>query len=729
MTNAPDWVDRVRSYVGFASSLTDKEDRSVVERLLSRAAELIASAESMRGEQRRAIADIFISAASGWIETEMQPYSPPAAQYAISLMREGRDEQAELYLSTLGSGLTVLGASLASSSRTSEAFAANEEAVQVYRQLESIAPNRYTQELANVLNNVAGDLYAHGRLNEAQLRCQEAAHLYESLAQREADDGRKLFYRRRLVQSLVNSGSILLESGDSANALQALREAETRGIHELPDDDPARPVLLARLNQLLANVYIHVEKPERAVNALQQAISTFRTIVAEGATDSAPELAAALTAFGSLAATTGEIQTALDATEDAAQIYLTLDAHGGARNTPNMAATFINLANRYLDVGQPDRAGEVGGLGLQLYRQLAREDPDTYRKDLLAALVQHAKVLSEAGRENEAHVLLSEAGELSEEPERHTRVRAERSQYRHGVSRTTGTVQAILFRNGTAAVCAQQGALSVWDLQTGRREATSTYNGLALALSLYDGSARLLALAEDGRASFVDVMTGDSVDFDARISPAVTVARLSEDGRRLALGEKAGDVSIWAVDEKPSRIGTHHMHGWPSALAFSPSGKQLIAGSTDGAVELWDISKTEQASTSARPSGRGWVTAISALDDDGSRLAIGKSSGFVTIWDLPGDQRIAEITGHTDSVNAIAVVKERSVIITGSDDRTIRLWDMTTGSQLLVLLSHARVSSLAVDENGEVLVASSGDGSVQVWDLPTGQLRLTIPQA
>ncbi|MFE7046627.1 WD40 repeat domain-containing protein [Streptomyces atratus] len=78
------------------------------------------------------------------------------------------------------------------------------------------------------------------------------------------------------------------------------------------------------------------------------------------------------------------------------------------------------------------------------------------------------------------------------------------------------------------------------------------------------------------------------------------------------------------------------------------------------------------------------------------------------MWDLATRQQIGEpLTGHTSTVLAVAttVVNARLVAITGSEDRTVRVWDLTTGQpdgQKLVF--PAPVGTVAVSPDGRLVV-------------------------
>jgi len=81
-----------------------------------------------------------------------------------------------------------------------------------------------------------------------------------------------------------------------------------------------------------------------------------------------------------------------------------------------------------------------------------------------------------------------------------------------------------------------------------------------------------------------------------------------------------------------------------------------------------------------------------------------------------------ELYGHWDPVNSVAFRGADDVLATGSYDRTIKLWDPSTGEERATLTGHTRsVTSVAWSPDGRILASASGDGTVRLWDAATGR--------
>jgi WD40 repeat protein len=81
-------------------------------------------------------------------------------------------------------------------------------------------------------------------------------------------------------------------------------------------------------------------------------------------------------------------------------------------------------------------------------------------------------------------------------------------------------------------------------------------------------------------------------------------------------------------------------------------------------------------------------------------------------------------TGHTGSVNAIALTSDSRFLASGSSDNTIKIWDTTNGNVLRTLSGHLQpVLTVAINAEGSLIASGSEDASVKLWDMVTGEPR------
>jgi WD40 repeat protein len=107
-----------------------------------------------------------------------------------------------------------------------------------------------------------------------------------------------------------------------------------------------------------------------------------------------------------------------------------------------------------------------------------------------------------------------------------------------------------------------------------------------------------------------------------------------------------------------------------------------------------------------------------ALHPEGSIAITGSVDRTVRLWDLDGWRSVRVFVGHEATVHALAVFADRRRVISGAEDRTLRIWDLESGDCLAVLRGHREaIRGVAVSPDGLTAVSLSEDGSVRLWDL------------
>jgi len=158
----------------------------------------------------------------------------------------------------------------------------------------------------------------------------------------------------------------------------------------------------------------------------------------------------------------------------------------------------------------------------------------------------------------------------------------------------------------------------------------------------------------------------------------------------------------------------HQDHAWTAA--YSPDGRWVATGADD--IILWEagarkkLLRLEQASTV-----RGLV-----FSPDSRWLVSSHDDGSILIWDALEHDKVANLKGHSRSVNAVAVSPSGKRLASGSDDRSVIVWDTTTGSKQAVLVGHdTRVTTVAFAPDESWLGSCDLAGSCFLWDLQAGR--------
>ncbi|MEG4285805.1 NACHT domain-containing protein [Microcoleus sp. A006_D1] len=160
------------------------------------------------------------------------------------------------------------------------------------------------------------------------------------------------------------------------------------------------------------------------------------------------------------------------------------------------------------------------------------------------------------------------------------------------------------------------------------------------------------------------------------------------------------------------------------SVIFSPDGKLLATGDSDGVVRLWEASSGREILTCK---GHTNVVESVAFSPDGEILASGSYDKIIKLWDVQTGECLKVLQGHTESVMSVTFNPDGNILASGSFDRTVRLWDIRTGECCKILQGHTKVVfSVAFHPAGEMLASGSGDKTVRLWNIGSGECLKTF---
>ena len=175
----------------------------------------------------------------------------------------------------------------------------------------------------------------------------------------------------------------------------------------------------------------------------------------------------------------------------------------------------------------------------------------------------------------------------------------------------------------------------------------------------------------------------------------------------------------------PYLLGVAHMQRRDAKSAVTMLERALQLG---GGVEVAQALQLARHALpeSPRPvhefQGHGdWVKAV-ALSPDGRLALSGSADKTLRLWETNTKHCLRTFEGHTDWVNTVALSADGRLALSGSGDRTLRLWEAATGKCVRIFEGHTDwVTSAALSADGQRALSGSGDKTLRLWEVDTGE--------
>jgi WD40 repeat protein len=203
--------------------------------------------------------------------------------------------------------------------------------------------------------------------------------------------------------------------------------------------------------------------------------------------------------------------------------------------------------------------------------------------------------------------------------------------------------------------------------------------------------------------------------------------RFDWQGRRLAVTTGQERFHLFNV-QTGETLGSFKDDGAKAmTLAFSPDGEEMAVGTADGRVRTGKqvFDPQDYSLPGPLPKSEAWCLAFSP---DGSTLAVGydhrngSEQQTLRLWDLT-TKKAKSLPGHDETVMALAISPNGKTLATASHDQTVRLWDMPSGRCLHQLQGHINaVRALAFSPDGQRFASAGSDLSIKTWNVSDGAI-------
>ncbi len=287
----------------------------------------------------------------------------------------------------------------------------------------------------------------------------------------------------------------------------------------------------------------------------------------------------------------------------------------------------------------------------------------------------------------------------------------------------------------------------MWDIETGRLMRSLRGHTSDIRAIVFTPDGQTLATgSEDRTIRLWNGRTGEPTKLlFTRYDHNVCSLSLSPDGLMLARGSHNKDIKIWEVTtgtELMTLLGKDaYDHHWSVCVAFSPDGIHLAHGTDIGKIKIWEVlpsgeekvlhdghwRRDAEDSTETRgyfveddggfqkPMDY-WIGAMT-FTPDAKTLVTGSRDRTIKLFEMPDMIERKTLTGHTGWVRSLAVSPDGKVLVSASDDQAIKFWDLATGRNFRTVKGHSGgVRCITFSPDGCRLASASWDRTVKLWE-------------
>lgn len=245
-----------------------------------------------------------------------------------------------------------------------------------------------------------------------------------------------------------------------------------------------------------------------------------------------------------------------------------------------------------------------------------------------------------------------------------------------------------------------------------------------IAIGYEDGTVEIRAL-EDGALVW---------NQEAAHKDEILHVAFDGDGERLLTSSNDKTAAVWNLEAGHLGVRLSGHEQLVSFGCFSPDGTQVVTSSSDSTSRIWDLSTAKTVHELALPEKyrdpihNASILHHAVFPSDGKRMiTVSAGDGYnvaqpAFVWDVLTGELLYALK-HEGAIWGVSLTPDDKYAVTCSYDRTVRMWDLTTGDQHRIFSGHRETVFIArVYSKGRLLASVSGDGTACIWSVNSGSV-------
>ena len=204
----------------------------------------------------------------------------------------------------------------------------------------------------------------------------------------------------------------------------------------------------------------------------------------------------------------------------------------------------------------------------------------------------------------------------------------------------------------------------------------------------------------------------------------INIISFSPEGSQLASGADDGKIKIFDISSSNCLITfidhTAKVTGLQYALNKS---NVLVSSSLDGTIRAYDLIKYKNFRIMTTPKQTQLICC--SVDYSGEIVAAGSLDTYnIFVWSLKTGDLIDVLNGHTGPVSCLAFSHINDILVSGSWDNTVKMWELYTKKGISETYEHnSKITAIALSPNDKEVAVATLNGELYTWDIETGSIK------